>query len=243
MSQYERVTVWEKLMKQKYIHVLATFFEDKLVIEMRNWACFILEGGRAEQLTFLVCISAHGEGEGFSCSSTLWSPNKIPSDVLLQQLWVERDPVVAFILSGTFTEQAWRVGVARAGVAGPAWLGRRGAGAGVARVMGAGLGAAWGTQAGHKVFWMALYCYNASVFKLVFLRVNFFGGCWGRILVLTLNMIVRKLLCICGGWASSSSVIPTLYKSSSMYHPDTGMNHQKHSASASMTLNRSHAKY
>ena len=58
---------------------------------------------------------------------------------------------------------------------------------------------AWRTQAGHKGSGWLLLLQCLRFFKLVFLRVNFLGGNWGRVLVLTLNMTVKKLLCICGG--------------------------------------------
>ena len=98
-----------------------------------------------------------------------WSPNKIPRDGLLQQLWVE-----SILLFSFFQGHRHGAGVARSEQA-------------------------WRTQAGHKGSGWLLLLQRLRVFKLVFLRVNFFGGNWGRVLVLTLNMTVKKLLCICGG--------------------------------------------
>ena len=71
-------------------------------------------------------------------------------------------------------------------------------GAGVARSR-RGAEQAWRTQAGPKGSGWLLLLRRLRVFKLVFLRVNFLGGNWGRVPVLTLNMIMRKLLCICRG--------------------------------------------
>lgn len=76
-------------------------------------------------------------------------------------------------------------------------------------------------------------CSTAYFSELIFLRK------WGRVLVLTLNVVLQKPLCRMRGCVSSTSVVPALYRSNSIYHPNTGTDCQSYSAFASLTHTKS----
>ena len=85
-----------------------------------------------------------------------------------------------------------------------------------------------------QVFWTAFTARRSQGSKAYFSELIFLRK-WSRVLVLTLNVILQKPLCRMRGCVSSTSVIPALYKSNSIYHPNTGTNCQSYSAFANLT--------